>query len=188
MKTLRSALLYAGLLLSANTAFAADPAALAALKTGAMKALAVRSEPKPAGEAGFTDPDGGTHALSDWRGKVVLLNFWAVSCVPCREEMPSLNTLEKDMGGADFAVVPVAFGYNHPGGLARFIDKYEIDALPVLLDPDRALSAEMGVIAPPVTVILDREGREVARLIGGADWASAEAKAVIRAVIDAPAE
>ena len=184
-----SALLYAALLVGAklvcpNSAAAADPAALEALKTGAMKALAVHAEPKPAGEAGFTDPDGGAHALADWRGKVVLLNFWAVSCVPCREEMPSLNTLEKEMGGDDFAVVPVAFGYNHPGGLARFIDKYRIDALPVLLDPDRALSAQMAVVAPPVTVILDRDGREVARLIGAADWASDEAKAVLQAVID----
>jgi len=116
-----------------------------------------------------------------------VLNFWQVSCAPCREEMPALNTLEKELGGEDFAVVPVAYGYNHPGGLARFLTQYEIDVLPVLLDPDRRLSAEMGVMAPPVTMILDREGREVARFIGGADWASDEAKAIIMAVIDAPA-
>ena len=181
---LRFAFFYAALVMGANTAMAAEPAALEALKTGAMKPLAVHATPKPAGAADFTDQDGGTHNLADWQGKVVLLNFWAVSCVPCREEMPSLNRLEKEMGGEDFAVVPVAFGYNHPGGLSRFITKYEIDALPVLLDPARALSAQMGVIAPPVTVVLDREGREVARLIGGADWASDEAKALIQAVID----
>jgi len=181
---LRFALFYAALLMGANAASAADPGALEALKIGEMKPLAVHSTPKPASVAGFTDREGGGHNLGDWHGKVVLLNFWAVSCVPCREEMPSLNTLEKEMGGADFAVVPVAFGYNHPGGLARFLTNHEIDALPVLLDPDRNLSAQMGVIAPPVTVILDREGREVARFIGGADWASDEAKALLRAVID----
>lgn len=181
---LRFALFYALLLTGANPAMAVDPAALAALKTGEMKQLAVHSEPKPAGVAEFTDREGGTHSLADWHGKVVLLNFWAVSCVPCREEMPALNTLEKEMGGDDFAVVPVAFGYNHPGGLARFLDQYGIDTLPVLLDPDRRLSAEMGVVAPPVTVILDREGQEVARFIGGADWAGDEARAVLQAVID----
>ncbi len=181
---LRFALFYAALLTGANAAMAADPGVLEALKTGEMKQLAVHSTPRPAGTADFTDREGGVHNLADWHGKVVLLNFWAVSCVPCREEMPSLNSLEKDIGGEDFAVVPVAFGYNHPGGLARFIANYEIDALPVLLDPDRRLSAQMGVIAPPVTVILDREGREVARFIGGADWAGDEAKAVIQAVID----
>lgn len=180
----RFALFYAALLMGANTALAADPDSLIALKTGEMKQLAVHSAPKPVSAAAFTDPDGGTHSLADWQGKVVLLNFWAVSCVPCREEMPSLDRLEEEMGGEDFAVVPVAFGYNHPGGLARFITNYEIDTLPVLLDPDRKLSAEMGVVAPPVTVLVDREGMEVARYIGGADWASDEAKAVIRAVID----
>ena len=181
---LRSALFYALLLTGANAAMALDPGTLDALKTGEMKRLAVHSEPKPAGLAAFTDREGGTHSLADWQGKVVLLNFWAVSCVPCREEMPALNTLEKEMGSDDFAVVPVAFGYNHPGGLDRFLTKYEIDTLPVLLDPERALSAQMGVVAPPVTMILDREGNELARFIGGADWAGDEAKAVLQAVID----
>jgi thiol-disulfide isomerase/thioredoxin len=181
---LRSALLYAALLTGANTAFAADPAALKVLTTGEMNRLVVHEAARPAGTAAFTDRDGGTHTLADWRGKVVLLNFWSVSCVPCREEMPALNALEKELGGEDFAVVPVAFGYNHPGGLARFLTKYEIDALPVLLDSSRALSAEMGVIAPPVTVLIDRDGMEVARLIGGADWASDEAKALIEALIE----
>ena len=182
----RSALLYAALILGANAA-SADPATLEALKLGEMKRLAVHVEPKPAGSSDFTDRDGAVHNLADWQGKVVVLNFWQVSCAPCREEMPALNALEKALGGEDFAVVPVAYGYNHPGGLARFLTQYEIDALPVLLDPDRRLSAEMGVMAPPVTMILDREGREVARFIGGADWASDEAKAIIMAVIDAPA-
>jgi len=178
----RSALFYAALLLGANAALA-DPAALEALKAGEMNRLAVHAEPKPAGQSSFTDRDGATHSLADWHGKVVLLNFWAVSCAPCREEMPSLNRLEKELGGEDFAVVPVAFGYNHPGGLVRFLTQYQIDVLPVLLDPDRKLSAEMGVIAPPVTMILDRAGNEVARYIGGADWASDDAKAIIEAVI-----
>ena len=181
---LRFALFYAALLTGANAALAVEPGVLEGLRSGEMKRLAVHAEPKPAGAAAFTDREGGSHSLADWQGKVVLLNFWAVSCVPCREEMPSLNTLEQELGGVDFAVVPVAFGYNHPGGLARFIANHEVDALPVLLDPDRRLSAEMGVIAPPVTVLIDREGREVARFIGGADWASDEAKAVIQAVID----
>lgn len=183
----RSALLYAALLFGANTAFAGDPAVLEALKTGEMNRLVVHAAIKPSGVASFTDREGASHSLADWRGKVVLLNFWTVSCPPCREEMPSLNTLEKELGGDDFAVVPVAFGYNHPGGVSRFLSQYGIDTLPVLLDPERRLSAEMGVIAPPVTVLLDREGNEVARLIGEADWASDEARAVIEALIAAPA-
>lgn len=179
----RSALLYAALILGANAAFGLDPATLDALKVGEMKRLAVHDAPKPVSEAEFTDREGAIHSLADWRGKVVLLNFWSVSCVPCREEMPALNRLEEELGGDDFAVVPIAFGYNHPGGLARFLREHEVSALPVLLDPTRALSSQMGVVAPPVTMLLDREGREVARYIGGADWASPEAVALIEALI-----
>lgn len=180
--SLRSALLYAALLMGANAAMA-DNTALDALRLGEMQRLTLSAEPKPASTAEFTDQQGGTHSLADWRGKVVLLNFWSVSCVPCREEMPALNMLEKELGGDDFAVVPIAYGYNHPAGLKRFVEKYQIDALPILLDPKRAVSGAMGVIAPPVTMLLDRDGNEIGRLIGGADWASPEAQALIEAAI-----
>lgn len=179
----RSALLYAALLIGANAAFGAG---LEGLNTGEMRHLVIAATPKPAGTAAFTDRDGTTHYLADWRGRVVLVNFWSVSCVPCREEMPALNALEKKLGGADFAVVPIAFGYNNAGALSRFLRKYAVDALPVLLDPGRALAAQMGVVAPPVSVLLDRDGNEVARLIGGADWSGDDAIALIRAVIDNP--
>lgn len=178
---LRSALFYVALLVGANTAFAGP--SLEALRVGEMNRLILTETPKPASLATFADPDGGSHVLSDWAGKVVLLNLWSVTCVPCREEMPALDALEAELGGEDFAVVPVAFGYNRLPAIDRFFTKYEISALPVLLDPERKLSAEMGVMAPPVTILIDREGNERARLVGGADWASPEAKALIEAVI-----
>jgi len=174
-------MLYAALLLGANAAFAEVD--LAPFKTGEMSRLAVATEPKPVSEATFTDLEGETRSLAEWRGKVVLLNLWSVTCTPCREEMPALDALESDLGGDDFTVVPVAFGYNRLPAIDRFFDKYRITALPVLLDPERKLSADMGVMAPPVTVLIDREGRERARLVGGADWSSPEAYALIEAVI-----
>ncbi|MEJ2018436.1 MAG: TlpA disulfide reductase family protein [Maritimibacter sp.] len=182
--SLRFALLYAALLMGANPVLA-ETTALEALRVGEMTRMALATTPKPASQAEFTDPSGGSHSLADYQGKVVLLNFWSVSCVPCREEMPALNALERDLGGDDFAVVPIAFGYNHPAGLNRFLERYEIDALPILLDPKRAVSSMMGVIAPPVTMLLDRNGNEIGRLIGGADWSSPEAHALIEAAISA---
>ncbi len=181
---LRSALLYAALLAGANTAMA-DQTLPDSLRVGVMKRMILTATPKPASTASFTDPQGATHSLSDWQGKVVLLNFWSVSCVPCREEMPSLNALQQLLGGEDFAVVPIAYGYNHPAGLKRFVETYQIDALPILLDPKSAVSSQMGVIAPPVSMLLDRDGNEIGRLIGGADWASPEARALIEAAIAA---
>ena len=71
-------------------------------------------------EIEFTDLDGGTHRLADWQGKVVLLNFWATWCAPCREEMPSLDALQAQMGGDDFTVVPIATGRNAPERIDAF--------------------------------------------------------------------
>ena len=181
---LRSALLYTAMVLCANAA-AADTAAIEAMREGDMRKLVVHAEPKPAGTAAFTDPGGGEHRLGDWEGKVVLLNFWATWCAPCRKEMPMLDALQTEFGGADFEVVTVATGRNSPEGIRRFFEETGVSALPILLDPRQALAREMGVFGLPVTVILDAQGQEIARMVGEADWASENARAIVAALIDA---
>ena len=131
-------------------------------------------------ETPFTDPEGGTHSLTDYRGKVVLLNFWATWCAPCREEMPSLDALQAELGGDDFQVVAIAAGHNPPAAIQKFLTEAKIANLPVRLDPRQGLAREMGVMGMPVTVLIDRDGNEIARLIGGADWASEASKTLIR--------
>ncbi|MDP5308051.1 TlpA disulfide reductase family protein [Paracoccus spongiarum] len=176
---LRSALLYTALVIGANTAFAGAVDWPAAQAAGLAKLVPSEDAPPLPGTT-FTDPEGNTHALSDYRGKVVLLNFWATWCAPCREEMPSLDALQAEMGGDDFQVVPVATGRNAPEKIDRFFAETGVTTLPVLLDPRQQLARDMGVLGLPVSVLIDREGREVARLLGDADWASEAAKAVIR--------
>jgi thiol-disulfide isomerase/thioredoxin len=176
---LRFALFYVALIVGANAAFAGG---LDALRVGEMKRLTLE-DPAPVSAASFSDEAGVAHSLADWRGKVVLLNLWSVTCMPCREEMPALNTLQRDIGWGDFAVVPVAFGYNRIPAVERFFEKYKVTDLPVLLDPERALSADMGVMAAPVSILIDRQGNEIGRLVGGADWSTPEAKALIEALI-----
>lgn len=174
-------LLYAALLLGANAAYA-DTAALEALKDGDMKKL-MFSEAKPAGEYTFEDADGNTVSLEDYRGKLVLLNFWATWCAPCRHEMPMLDALQAEFGGDDFQVVPVATGRNKLMGIRKFFDEVDVTELPILMDPKQGLAREMGVMGLPVSVLLDRDGNEVARLMGDADWASDSAKAIVAAMI-----
>lgn len=174
---LRSLVLYTALVLGANTAFAGEIDWQAA-QDGGLAKLA-QSEPAPVPETAFTDPTGGTHSLADWRGKVVLLNFWATWCAPCREEMPSLDALQSELGGDDFQVVAIAAGHNPPPAVTKFLTEQKIANLPVLLDPRQTLAREMGVMAMPVTILIDRDGHEIARLIGGADWASDAAKTLI---------
>ncbi|WP_292019022.1 TlpA disulfide reductase family protein [Maritimibacter sp. UBA3975] len=175
-------LLYAALLLGANAAFA-DMAEIEALKDGDMKKLMFSSEPSPAGQATFTDTEGNEVSLADYRGKVVLLNFWATWCAPCRHEMPMLDALQAEYGGDDFAVVTVATGRNKEMAIKKFFEEVGVENLPILMDPKQGLAREMGVMGLPVTVLLDREGNEIARLMGDADWSSESAMAIVSALI-----
>ncbi len=179
---MRWLVLYTALLIGANAGF--GPAFSGeidwqAAHDGGLAKLAP-TDPTPVPATTFTDPEGGTHSLADWRGKVVLLNFWATWCAPCREEMPSLDALQAEMGGVDFEVLAIAAGHNPPPAVRKFLDEEGIAHLPVHLDPRQQLAREMGVMGMPVTVLIDRDGNEIARLIGGADWSSEAAKELVR--------
>jgi len=158
---------------------AADIETLKGLREGDMKKLSFHSAPKNASDASFGGLDGGTHSLADFEGKVVLLNFWATWCAPCREEMPALDALQQQLGGEDFQVVTLATGRNSPQGIRRFFDEEGIEALPTYTDENQAVARDMAVLGLPVTVLLNREGREIARLQGGADWDSESARAIV---------
>lgn len=171
------AVLYTAMLLGANPA-AAD---VAALREGDMKKLALHETPVDLPAAVFLDEADGEHPLADWKGKWVVLNFWATWCAPCRHEMPSLDRLQAAM--PQIAVLPVATGRNSVEAIAKFYGESGVTSLPVLRDPKSELARNMGVLGLPVTVILNPEGREVARLIGDAEWDSASAQAVLGALV-----
>ena len=97
--------------------------------------------------------------------------------------MPSLDRLQRALGGEAFAVVTVASGRNPPPAIRRFFEEEGVTDLPVYLDPRQAMSRQMGVFGLPTTVLIDPEGREIGRLRGDADWAGAEALALIAALI-----
>jgi len=158
-------------------------AAAAELATGEMSKLAVHAEPKPRMEAAFTGPDGET-TLADFEGRVVLLNFWATWCAPCRKEMPAIDRLAAAMAGEDFAVVALSTDFGGTERPIRFLDEIGVEHLALYHDPRKAMAQEAAILGLPVTVLLDRQGREVARLVGDAEWDTPEAKAVIRRLID----
>ena len=112
-----------------------------------------------------------------------MLNFWATWCAPCRVEMPQLAALQRDYGGDAFEVVTIAAGRNMPQAMQAFFDEIGVDNLPLHRDPRQALARDFGVLGLPVTVILNPEGQEVARLQGEADWAAPEARAIIEALL-----
>jgi thiol-disulfide isomerase/thioredoxin len=164
----------------------AERSELDALREGDMRKLVVHPEPMATSDVVFVAPDGGEARIADTGGKVRLLSFWATWCAPCRQEKPTLDALQRELGGPDFAVIAVATGRNDPDAIERFLEDLGIAALVTWRVPETALAGAMRVPGLPVTVVLDRDGMEVARLMGGADWTSPSARAVIGYLIDLP--
>lgn len=156
-----------------------------ALRVGEMRGLMFHAAPMDVTDATFTHIDGGEFQLSDFEGQVILLNFWATWCAPCREEMPSLDALNQELGGEDFQVVTLAMGRNPIPAIERFFEEEGIATLPTYLDPQQAVGRDMSVFGLPITVVIDRSSQEIARYRGDADWASEDAINLLRAVIDA---
>ncbi|HVG49343.1 MAG TPA: TlpA disulfide reductase family protein [Rubellimicrobium sp.] len=179
------AALYTGAFLAANGAVAQD---LAALQEGDMRKLAILEEPVEVSTTAFEGDDGAEMTLQDLRGEVAVVNFWATWCAPCREEMPTLAKLQEELGDEGVRVATIATGRNDPVELENFLQEVGAGALPHWRDPQQALAREMGVLGLPITVILNREGQEVARLQGDADWSSESALAILRAIAAEGAE
>lgn len=191
LNVLLCALLYTGLAAIANPAGAqaldaAQRAELSELREGDMRKLVIHEAPLPVGTAAYSDFDGETHQLAESNGQVRLVNFWATWCAPCRTEKPSLDQLEAELAGPDFEVIAIATGRNPPEAIHRFNDEVGIVALTTYLDPKSELASEMQVPGLPVTVVLNREGMEIARLMGGADWASESARRIVDYLVALP--
>jgi thiol-disulfide isomerase/thioredoxin len=151
---------------------------------GDMQKLRFHSEGKPVGTSPFTT-ETGEMTLEDYRGKFVLLNFWATWCAPCRKEMPMLSALQEEFGGDTFEVVTLATGRNPPPAIKAFFDEIGVTNLPMHRDPKQAVAREMGVLGLPITVLINPEGQEIARMQGDAHWNSDSAHAMIKALISA---
>ena len=185
MRIVKSAVLYTALALVANVAIAGS--ALEELRDGDMMKLAVHEEPMEVSALPFAGPEGEV-TLADFQGKVLLVNFWATWCVPCREEMPSIAALGEAFPDENFTVITIATGRNPTPAIEKFLGEIGLDEMPVYTDLKQRLAREMGVMGLPVTILIDRDGHEVARLQGGADWNSDSARAIVAALIGAEAD
>jgi thiol-disulfide isomerase/thioredoxin len=164
----------------------AHAAPRAAGDTGLHK-LIRHAEAKPVAGLHFTDGQGRALSLADFKGKVVLLNVWATWCGPCKIEMPTLNALEKRLGGADFQVVALSVDRTGPEKPRAYLEKGGLTDLALYNDETGESSSEVGATGLPVSLIIDREGREVARLVGTAEWDSPEAVKLMQGFIAAKA-
>lgn len=158
---------------------------LKGLNTGAMTAFVVRPEPVTLPDFAFEAPGGATVTSEDLKGKVVLLNVWATWCVPCREEMPQLNALQSELGGDGFEVVALNIDKGGPEKAETFLEETGATDLKAYYDPSGKLFSTLKAVGMPTTLLIGPEGKEMGRLVGPANWAAPEAKALIEAAIGA---
>jgi len=116
---------------------------------------------------------------------VILLNVWATWCVPCRKEMPTLDRLQAKLGGDDFIVIPLSIDRGGAAAVKRFYQEIGIKKLRIYVDSSSHASHGLGVPGVPTTLLIDREGREVARKLGEAEWDGSAMVSLIQQTIDA---
>ncbi len=150
---------------------------------GELKTLPAR----PAPALSLPALDGGTVRLEQLRGRVVLVNFWAVWCPPCRKEMPSMSRLAAKLGDRPFTLLGVNVGES-PEEIRAFLKQVPVD-FPILLDSDGHTLKPWQVFAFPTSYIVDKRGRLRLGLFGSIEWDEAETVAKIEALLneaDAP--
>ncbi|MAN47715.1 MAG: hypothetical protein CMF04_16180 [Hyphomonas sp.] len=159
--------------------------ALAGAGTGTLLLNADPSDAaRPMTDLTFEDSEGNSVSLADFRGQAVLLNIWATWCPPCREEMPSLDRLQVELGGSDFKVVALSIDRSGLDAVRPFFAEIDIQNLDIYLDRPAASMTAFGVRGLPTTLLIDSDGRELQRWAGPKEWDSPEVIADIRGYLE----
>jgi len=136
--------------------------------------------PKPVPELTFFDEAGNEVTLADFAGDVVVLNLWATWCAPCRREMPSLDRLQATLGEDGLTVIALSLDRGDVAKVRAFFEELQIANLAIYQDPQARAGRALGAPGLPTTIVIDRTGQEVGRLLGPAEWDSEEALALLR--------
>ena len=155
-------------------------AELAPVLAAESRAMTLHETPQDLPPVRFRDETGRSVWLADWQGKVVLLNLWATWCPPCRAEMPTLDRLQARLGGEDFEVVALSIDRAGLGIVGAFYDENGITHLVKYVDESGKALRHLKAIGLPTTLLIDREGREIARHVGPAEWDTPEMVAFFR--------
>ena len=138
------------------------------------------ASPRAVANIAFEDASGHKRSLAQFRGKSLLLNVWATWCGPCRKEMPALDRLQAKLGANDFEVVALSIDRGGVAAVQPFYDEADIRSLGIYVDPTTEAQAMLRIVGVPTTLLIDREGREVARYTGPAEWDGASVAAAIQ--------
>jgi thiol-disulfide isomerase/thioredoxin len=176
MRSRRAALL--ALLLVLPAGLSTPRAATAASGQPPLGEFVPASPPQPAPKVTFADAEGKTFGLSDFSGKVLLVNLWATWCAPCRQEMPSLERLQTRLGDS-ITILAISEDMGGSKAVAPFVAKLGLKAVKTYLDPKGGVERAFKVDGLPTSFVLDRQGRVLGRVEGGAEWDSPKMLAIL---------
>lgn len=140
--------------------------------------------PKPVPSFGFADNTGHSLSLADFKGRTAVLNFWATWCVPCRQEMPSLDRLQATLGGPRFEVLAVSIDKQGSAVVQPFYHELDLRSLEIYLDPSGKAPSALDIEGVPATLLADANGREIGRKLGSLEWDSPAVIDTLRKVFE----
>lgn len=160
--------------------------ALAGAAIAAPQAFAVHDEPQEVANVRFVTEDGTRMEMTDFQGKVILLNVWATWCVPCREEMPTLDALQASLGSDRFEVVPLSVDRAGVPPVRRFYDEIGVTHLGMYVDQTMQSATALRSVGLPTTILIDAQGQELGRLVGPAEWDDPKMVNFLKGYVDSP--
>jgi thiol-disulfide isomerase/thioredoxin len=137
---------------------------------GALSALTADPAPKPIPATSFLDAHNRPESLAQFKGRVVILNMWAIWCAPCVRELPALERLATALGQGQVTIVTVNASHDDAAKTAAFLKAHDAGDLPANRDPDLSLLTAFGSQGLPFSVVIDARGREIARASGPMQW------------------
>ena len=135
-----------------------------------IKNLVINKEPKKYASLTFLDAQKKQINLSDYRGNLVLLNFWATWCAPCREEMPSLDLLQVDKNLDNLIIIPINIGQDNFEKVSEFFREIKVENLDLYFDSPSTLAKKLSLRGIPTSILFNKEGLEFARIIGSINF------------------
>ncbi|MCF7702048.1 TlpA family protein disulfide reductase [Loktanella sp. M215] len=160
--------------------------ASAGAAVAAPQGFAVHDEPQEVANVRFVTEDGTRMEMADFQGKVILLNVWATWCVPCREEMPTLDALQASLGSDRFEVVPLSIDRAGVPPVRRFYDEIGVTHLGMYVDKTMLSATALRTVGLPTTILIDAKGQELGRLVGPAEWDDQEMVNFLKGYIEPP--
>jgi len=163
-------------------AFVAFPLALRKLFPLQLPAAELIVHSSPRGLIDFTFSDGSAHnlTLDHFRGGLVLVNVWATWCPPCKDEMASLNHLALLFADKNIKIVPISIDVSGAITVRSFYERLGLNNLLIYVDPSKNVMDALGITGIPTTILIDRDGREIGRMVGPAQWDAPESVKHIR--------